>query len=118
MGLTKSGYIEVYKYFDIGSCETYDRPLNPLDSYLRLRTQNESGAQKLRYILYGTPYEEITTTGPDGNTPQGTTVDHIINIPGGGYVQVGWDTVSPNQQLHRDSIYCPRKDTTLYLIKY
>ena len=120
--LTKSGYIRAYKTVDIGTSEVYDRPLNPLDSYLKVRIQNESGASSVNYRLKGTPYEDLEAVGPNGgykfSVPFGESVDHLINVPGGGYIQVYWDTLSVAQPHHLDSIYCPRKDTTLYLIKY
>jgi hypothetical protein len=119
-------YVEpAYRLFDIGDCPNGDYILNPYDAWLHLSIQNTNGLSNTFYYgVTGSMYEGRRYVGPFGSGPfsilPNTSIEHVLRVPGGGYVQIIWDNnkLTSSGIPHLDSVYCARNDTTHYVLQY
>lgn len=119
-------YVEpAYRSFDIGDCPNGDYILNPYDAWLHLSIQNTNGlSNEFHYVVTGSMYEGRRYVGPFGGGPfsilPNTSIEHVLRVPGGGYVQIIWGNYNFGSSgiPHLDSVYCARNDTTHYVLQY
>lgn len=122
--ITKDGYAEKkIVYFDNGSCTEYNWVLNPYDAYLSIKLINQSGANDLFYAIAGNNYDGLRIVGPSGShslmIPKDDSLTQVVKIAGGDFNQLLWDIKNfGSSPAHIDSIFCPRNDTTYYVLRF
>ncbi len=107
-------------YLKKGDCKVFDKKLNPLDAYLAFTVINETQADELFCFVGGNLYEGNLQIGPGG---KGSDIPStfLLRVAGGDFVRIYWDSKLSNlidKASHVDSIFCPRNDTTQFLLKF
>lgn len=123
-GALKDGYVHVSKTISWGKDKSFDFEMNPIDAVIRITVINETGNSgktfalvyerdsRLNHFVY--PWPLLLN--------KGESLSQTFNICGDDFAEIRWGSQS-NQPLilhegvQRDSIFCPRKDTTDYVLK-
>jgi hypothetical protein len=124
MGALKDGYVYVWEPPRWGKDKKFDFEMDPIDAAIRITIINESGYSGKTYALayegghklshYFYPWPVILN--------KGESLSRTLEICGNSFTEIRWGS-QPNQPLtlhagvQRDSIFCPRNDTTEYLLK-
>lgn len=123
-GASKAGYVHRSITLSWGKERTYDFELNPIDAVIRVTVSNESGSTAKTYALIN------SSAGPNFGyiypwpfvLQQNESFVSTFNVCGGSFTEIRWGN-QPNQPLkrfegvQRDSVFCPRGDTTDYLLR-
>jgi hypothetical protein len=115
----KKDYVPYSPAVKRGDCKQVDAVLNPFDAYINFTIINESQSAELHCSVTGNMYLNIRNGGPVGkgdNIPS----SYILNVPGGDFIRIYWDNepFMLSKASHVDSIFCPRNDTTQFLLKF
>jgi hypothetical protein len=112
---------------DAGKCKEVDFILHPYDAWLKVTFENQSlvHARKLRFantseFLENKNYCSTDECGQFMLDSNGGSVTKILLIPGGEDITVIYDTLfnSTNSSFRlKETIFCPRNDTTTLVIK-
>ena len=124
MGALKDGYAYAGERPCWGKDKVFDFEMDPVDAGIRVTIVNESGYSGKTYAL---AYEGIHKIGHyfypwPVLLNKGESLSRTLKTCGDAFVEIRWGSQT-NQPLilhagvHLDSVFCPRNDTTEYLLK-
>lgn len=121
----KKGYLpKLYKEVNRGDDLQYDFKMHPIDAVLKIKARNENNSIPRLYFRLGNElyenYSQFCSPWPL-LIPQGDSVENIFQVPGGRDMLIYWgadESVSWNPNTPRFSVFCPRNDTTEFVLTF
>ncbi len=115
----KKDYIPYSPAVKRGDCKQFDAVLNPIDAYINFTIINESQSSELYIGTNGNMYGS-GSGGKSFYRLADIPSTYLLKVPGGDNIQIYWDSepTSLAKASYTDSIFCPRNDTTEFLLKF
>ncbi len=116
----KKDYIPYSPDVKRGDCKQVDAVLNPIDAYINFTIINESQSLELHIRTTGNMY--YSGNGGKGfNKLADIPSTYLLKVPGGDNIQIYWDKDPITlyaKAAYTSTIFCPRNDTTQFLLKF
>lgn len=115
----KKDYIPYSPDVKRGDCKQVDAVLNPIDAYINFTIINESQSQELHIGTKGNMYYS-GNGGKDFWKETDIPTTYLLKVPGGDFIRIYWgdESFTWDNASHVDSTFCPRNDTTQFLLKF